>query len=598
MAQNFANPGQTPAYGAQAPAPAAVNPFDPLAPPPADPFATAPPVTPTVASAPGAVAFGSTPPVPQQQPLQQQQQQPVQQQYGQPPTPTAGSQYAGMVPPQQQQVPPQQPAPQQQAIVPAAQQSNQWGVAAPVPTSPASFDPFAAAPAPPAPAPAPPAPAPAPPAQVPVDPWANQQGQAAAQQPQPAASQQQLVVSPWEQQAQQPPPQYQVPPTPSATDPRNAPISEVDAAIPSSGVSAVSEPELPQTLNRNTAQQQVTPYSGNANGNDNGNGNSLHLENSPENKYANMLARQAPPGASPLPRAELVRKSGYVLARISFRTIIMKSWKQSYWVQYGPHTMLWFRNQEDFKDWLNNPYHSQAQRNYLIKLAVNFVHDLYRPNVRGYQVTQSTTKSYGREMMKQFKLERWMDYGPTIAAAFASQDAKEVDVLRETIVQCMRNTPTDHGIRHTGAVRQDYQEQPNGGESYQNYTYDSFGEGAKQQKGERDDRSYASDPPSQNRPAGAAEYATQTSAPPAPVADLLGGDLPPAPVASPAMSAPPAYQQPPAVTPAGVPQQQQAAPVGYQQPQQQAPAQQQQYAGYQQTPPQQGHPQYQQQQQY
>ena len=144
----------------------------------------------------------------------------------------------------------------------------------------------------------------------------------------------------------------------------------------------------------------------------------------------------------------------------------MKKWKQSYWVQYGSHTMLWFRSQSDFDDWLNNPYHTQAQRNFLIKLAVNFVHDLYKPNVRGYQVTQCRSKPYGTKMVRQFKLERWMDYGPTIAAAFGSYDPKEVDKLREAIVQCMRNTPLDGGIRATGAVRQYHEEksgQNNGG---------------------------------------------------------------------------------------------------------------------------------------
>lgn len=45
-----------------------------------------------------------------------------------------------------------------------------------------------------------------------------------------------------------------------------------------------------------------------------------------------------------------------------------------------------------------------------------------------------------------------MDYGPTIAAAFGSYDPKEVDALREAIVECMRNTPLDGGIKATGAV--------------------------------------------------------------------------------------------------------------------------------------------------
>jgi hypothetical protein len=120
--------------------------------------------------------------------------------------------------------------------------------------------------------------------------------------------------------------------------------------------------------------------------------------------------------------------------------------------------MLWFRAEEDFKDWLNNPYHTQAQRNFLIKLAVNFVHDLYKPNVRGYQVTQSRVKPYGNKMVRQFKLERWMDYGPTIAAAFGSYEIKEVEDLRKAIVECMRNTPLENGIKATGAVQQQPQQ--------------------------------------------------------------------------------------------------------------------------------------------
>jgi transcription initiation factor TFIID subunit TAF12 len=84
-----------------------------------------------------------------------------------------------------------------------------------------------------------------------------------------------------------------------------------------------------------------------------------------------------------------------------------------------------------------------------------------------------------------------MDYGPTIAAAFGSYDPTEVDACREAIVECMKNTPLDNGIRATGAVKehherqqaamyqqqleqqreqqQQQQNQTGGGERYQNY---------------------------------------------------------------------------------------------------------------------------------
>lgn len=52
-----------------------------------------------------------------------------------------------------------------------------------------------------------------------------------------------------------------------------------------------------------------------------------------------------------------------------------------------------------------------------------------------------------------------MDYGPTIAAAFGSYDPHEVDKLRAAIVECMKNTPLEGGVRPTGAIKQHHEEQ-------------------------------------------------------------------------------------------------------------------------------------------
>ena len=386
---------------------------------------------------------------PQQQPQapqtvaaygQQQQQQPQMQSYQQPsPVPSyqqaspapagnggynpfAASPSHQMVVSQQQSNPyadmvspaPPAPMPATQSLVPAAQQTSPWGMppnqgyGSPAPVG-GGYDPFAPPAPPPVPVPAPPPPqAPAPPSTEPENPF----GDFLPASPEPAPA---------------PAPVDQKPPTEVAI----VPSQERQMQQYASGYGQESQQQ-------NSESRAMVP-----------------APPSPaRNKYSGELARRAPPGASPLPKAELVKKSGYVLSRISFRTIVMKKWKQSYWVQYGSHTMLWFRSDSDFNDWLNNPYHSQAQRNFLIKLAVNFVHDLYKPNVRGYQVTQCRVKPYGNKMVRQFKLERWMDYGPTIAAAFGSYDPKEVDGLREAIVECMRNTPLGNGIRATGAVRQ------------------------------------------------------------------------------------------------------------------------------------------------
>ena len=102
---------------------------------------------------------------------------------------------------------------------------------------------------------------------------------------------------------------------------------------------------------------------------------------------------------SPLPLPSLVVHAGYVLARISFRTVLLRKWKQTFWIQYGPTQLLFFRNYADFVDWLNNPYHSAKARDYLVKLRVDFVSDLKKKSVMGYQVTQIRRKPYSKNIM-------------------------------------------------------------------------------------------------------------------------------------------------------------------------------------------------------
>eukprot|EP00804_Cyclotella_cryptica_P005897 CCRYP_000179-RA/>CCRYP_000179-RA protein AED:0.04 eAED:0.04 QI:1067/1/1/1/0.66/0.75/4/192/431 len=181
---------------------------------------------------------------------------------------------------------------------------------------------------------------------------------------------------------------------------------------------------------------------------------------------AEYLSRNAGGMTSPLPRPSLVVHSGYVLSRISFRTVLLRKWKQTFWIQYGPTQLLFFRSFADFEDWLNNPYHTMKAREYLVKLRVDFVSDLKKKSVMGYQVTQIRRKPYGTNVMLHFKLERWMDYGPTIAAAFAARQEEmiqspyynnneenatrleedggmnttnDVSALRKIILGCMRN---------------------------------------------------------------------------------------------------------------------------------------------------------------
>jgi hypothetical protein len=111
------------------------------------------------------------------------------------------------------------------------------------------------------------------------------------------------------------------------------------------------------------------------------------------------LSAHAPPGASRLPNFDEVSHSGYVLSRISFRTILIKKWKQTFWVTYGKSQVLFFRSSADFEDWISNPYLSQGQRDFLVKLKVDLLEDVLKQNVRGYQVTNMRLKNYNNKML-------------------------------------------------------------------------------------------------------------------------------------------------------------------------------------------------------
>lgn len=42
-----------------------------------------------------------------------------------------------------------------------------------------------------------------------------------------------------------------------------------------------------------------------------------------------------------------------------------------------------FRNEMDFQDWIQNPYHSEKEREYLVKLRVDFLGEVDGKKVKG-----------------------------------------------------------------------------------------------------------------------------------------------------------------------------------------------------------------------
>lgn len=157
----------------------------------------------------------------------------------------------------------------------------------------------------------------------------------------------------------------------------------------------------------------------------------------PEN-LANIekLAASAPKNASPLPDFGQISHSGYVLARISIRSILLKKWKQVYWVTYGVNQILFFRSTDDFEEWLTNPFLTARERNHLVKLKIDLIEDLSRvEGVAGYTVTPKIQKLYQTNNYHTFKLEKWINSGPIISAAFASLIETDVTNLRTIFLE-------------------------------------------------------------------------------------------------------------------------------------------------------------------
>lgn len=103
---------------------------------------------------------------------------------------------------------------------------------------------------------------------------------------------------------------------------------------------------------------------------------------------------------------------GYILSRMSTRSLFSKDWAESYWVIVGNHLLL-YRNKQDYE------YNPGGTR---VKKDVAITHKL-----RCQKVHQKEYEGYG--MLYNFMLEEMEDYGPANVAKFASRDRNPVDEL-------------------------------------------------------------------------------------------------------------------------------------------------------------------------
>mmetsp|Transcript_23067 Transcript_23067/g.49942 ORF Transcript_23067/g.49942 Transcript_23067/m.49942 type:complete len:203 (+) Transcript_23067:166-774(+) len=160
------------------------------------------------------------------------------------------------------------------------------------------------------------------------------------------------------------------------------------------------------------------------------------------------------------PRPNLIHMTGPILTRTSLRALVLKKWHPSYWMWYGPHKLIIFRSKDHMDDWRYNPYHGKKQRDFLVKLEIDFMDCFLGDSVDqqqqqgqggsaklGHRILPVKKKSYGTDEMYQFKLERWTNLGCSVLAAFASQDEDEVQILHDTISDILKSCP-NNGLRN------------------------------------------------------------------------------------------------------------------------------------------------------
>jgi hypothetical protein len=171
-----------------------------------------------------------------------------------------------------------------------------------------------------------------------------------------------------------------------------------------------------------------------------------------------FLAEEEVNPGSP-PDFDMIKHSGTVRARISMRTLLMKNWKEIFWVAYGNYTLLFFKSKINFEDWAMNPHLSTRQREALVKLRIDFQNPdnsthKDKETIKGFQASTVKGKVYNKNgMLHQFKLDKWTDQGPTIAAAFGSESYQDIYELHLIVAEMIGKSPGGAGLAELGHSR-------------------------------------------------------------------------------------------------------------------------------------------------
>jgi hypothetical protein len=120
-------------------------------------------------------------------------------------------------------------------------------------------------------------------------------------------------------------------------------------------------------------------------------------------------AEEWPHKISPLPTSASIHSFGHIQSRTSLRSLVMKKWSSSYWMHFGSHTLLLFRNKEQLDDWRYNPYHGKKARDYLVKQRIDFYGEMMvgekegkSGGVLGHRILPVKRKSYGKNETEMY----------------------------------------------------------------------------------------------------------------------------------------------------------------------------------------------------
>lgn len=160
---------------------------------------------------------------------------------------------------------------------------------------------------------------------------------------------------------------------------------------------------------------------------------------------------------SPLPDPQKISSNGFILARTTWHSQITKQWRAIYWIRYSTSCIMLFRSKQDFDQWISNPLFSKKKRASMALRRIDFINDLSKGGIKGFRLSKlkfKTDKTSVRDTYK-FKVEAGSDSGVHTIVAFSSQSRKEIDLLRQSIEECLCNISDDEDVNGSENIHEE-----------------------------------------------------------------------------------------------------------------------------------------------